>query len=256
MSNGFFSFSFVCEEDLRFILAGGPWMLGKSLLALKKWELGFNPKEWKCNEAPIWVWLSSLPFEYWGEEIFVGIAACFGELLLVDSMTFSKRCLVYARICVNVKQSSNLPNEIKMLSKLGRWVHKVEYESFPFAFFHYKKVGHWAREFPSKPKFKKIWKKKDEMSGVDQVAPLPLGPPPSFDGVSDVLNFHVDVPNLNPLNMDPSSEEGVVEEISTPEDISHGDKILMEVNGEQDIPIHLVVEVNNSMETRLQAGNS
>lgn len=64
MSNGFFSFSFACEEDLRSFLAGGPWMLGKSSLALKKWELGFNPKEWECNEAPIWVRLPNLPMEF------------------------------------------------------------------------------------------------------------------------------------------------------------------------------------------------
>lgn len=58
MACGFFSFSFACEEDFRFVLAGGPWMLGKALLVLKKWEPGFNPKDRECNEAPIWVRLS------------------------------------------------------------------------------------------------------------------------------------------------------------------------------------------------------
>lgn len=37
MSNGFSS-SFSYEEDLRSILAGGPWMLGKSSLVLNNWE--------------------------------------------------------------------------------------------------------------------------------------------------------------------------------------------------------------------------
>lgn len=53
MDSGFFSFSFAYEEDFRSILTEGPWMLGKALLALKKWEPGFNPKDWECNEAPI-----------------------------------------------------------------------------------------------------------------------------------------------------------------------------------------------------------
>lgn len=43
MGNKFFSFSFVCDEDLRSVLAEGPWMLGKTSLALKKWKPGFNP---------------------------------------------------------------------------------------------------------------------------------------------------------------------------------------------------------------------
>lgn len=89
-------------------------------MALKKWEPNFNLKEWECNEAPIWVRLSGLPMDFWGEEIFVGIATCFDELLLVDSMISAKRHLMYARICVNVKQSTSLPNEIDLFSKLGR----------------------------------------------------------------------------------------------------------------------------------------
>ncbi|XP_059077914.1 uncharacterized protein LOC131876510 [Cryptomeria japonica] len=70
MPNIFFSFSFTCDEDLKLVLAGGPWLLGKSSLALKKWEPRFNPKDWKCNEAPIWVCLLGLPLEYWDEKIF------------------------------------------------------------------------------------------------------------------------------------------------------------------------------------------
>lgn len=56
--------------------------------------------------------------------------------------------------------------------------------------------------------------------------------------------------------MDPLSEEGVVGEILTPEEISHGVKISIMDKGELDIPIHLVVEVSNSSETRMQADDS
>ncbi|XP_057871276.2 uncharacterized protein LOC131077740 [Cryptomeria japonica] len=146
MAGGFFSFSFSCEEYLQSFLVGGPWMLGKASLALKKWEPRFNPKDWEYNEAPIWVILPGLPMELWGEEIFAGIVTCFGEITSIDPMTAAKRRLVYARMCVNNKQSTNMPGEIDLFSKLGRWVQKVEYESIPFACFHCQKVGHWARQ--------------------------------------------------------------------------------------------------------------
>lgn len=102
-----------------------------------------------------WVWLPCLPMEFRGEEIFVGIDACSGELLSVDPMTSAKRLSVYARICVTAKQSSNFPKEIDLFFKLSRWVQKVEYESISFVFFHCKRVGHWAREHPSNPKPKR-----------------------------------------------------------------------------------------------------
>lgn len=57
-------------------------------------------------------------------------------------MTSAKRCLVYSKICVNVIQFANLLKEIDLFSKLGKWVHKMEYESIPFACFHCKNVGH------------------------------------------------------------------------------------------------------------------
>lgn len=70
-------------------------MMSKSSPTLKKWEPNFNPKDWEFNEAPIWVCLPELPLEYWNEEIFSGLAACFGELLPLDPMTVAKKILVY-----------------------------------------------------------------------------------------------------------------------------------------------------------------
>lgn len=93
---------------------------------------------------------------------------------------------MYTRICVNVKQFANLPKEIDLFSKLGRWVHKVEYESIPFSCFHCKKVGHWAKEFPSKPMPKMAWKKKNETKGVDLVVPLSLDLTPCMDEMNNI----------------------------------------------------------------------
>ncbi|XP_057824278.2 uncharacterized protein LOC131036411 [Cryptomeria japonica] len=199
VANGFFSFSFVCDEDLRSILVGGPWILGKTSLDLKKWEPGFNPKDWECNEAPIWVRPPGLPLDYQDEDIFVGLATCFGELLSVDLMTTAKRRLVYAHICVNIKQSTDLSLEISFNLNLGKWVQKLEYETIPFACFHYKKVGYWARYFPKKPQPKKVRKKVS--SPTDAHVSPQMDPVPSrVDTPPDMVDN-----NMNQAQMEDSS---------------------------------------------------
>lgn len=103
MAKGFFYFVFTCEKYILSILVGGPWMFGRSSLSLKKWELGFSPLDWALDMAPIWVRLPSLTLEFWDEEIFHGIATCFGELISVDPMIASRKQFIYVRIYVNIK---------------------------------------------------------------------------------------------------------------------------------------------------------
>ncbi|XP_059068534.1 uncharacterized protein LOC131859039 [Cryptomeria japonica] len=45
-----------------------------------------------------------------------------------------------------------MPEQTDLVSKLGTWKQHIEYESIPFACFHYKKAGHWAKSCPIKPK--------------------------------------------------------------------------------------------------------
>ena len=64
----------------------------------------------------------------------------------------------------------DLPESISLKSKLGIWDQRIEYESIPFACFHCKKAGHWAKKFPSlkgkAKKSKKVWVKKDLSKGA------------------------------------------------------------------------------------------
>ncbi|GLJ06713.1 hypothetical protein SUGI_0045960 [Cryptomeria japonica] len=38
MSKGALSFDFSCKEDMSRVLCDGPWLIGKSTLALQKWS--------------------------------------------------------------------------------------------------------------------------------------------------------------------------------------------------------------------------
>lgn len=84
--------------------------------------------------------------EYWEEDVFAGIANAFGELLSIDLVMTSRRRLIYARICVGVGPETDMPEEIEIDSKLGKWMQNIVYESIPFPFFHYKRVGHQAKK--------------------------------------------------------------------------------------------------------------
>lgn len=194
------------------------------------------------NEAPIWVKLPSLHIEFQGEEIFAGIATCFGELILVDPMTTAKRCLVYAILCVNVKHSSNMPSKIDLFSKMDRWVQKVDYESTPLM---------------SKPK--KEWRKRNDMPLLDKMNPLPSNLPdmPLLDKM-DPLPSDPPLEGVNPsipslimgdgviLDLIPSLFEENIGE--SPAIIApYGEETSINAIGSiQDIPIHLIIYMDNS----------
>lgn len=93
-----------------------------------------------------------MPLEYWAESIFFGIASSFGELLSIDPVIASKRRLTHARFYVGVAPEADMPEQIDLVSKLGTWKQHIEYETIPFACFHCKKVGHWAKSCPKKQK--------------------------------------------------------------------------------------------------------
>lgn len=127
-------------------------MVGKTTLVLRKWHLKLNMNDSLLAQVPVWIKLPGLPLEYWAESIFSRIASSFGELLSIDPVTASKRRLTHARFCVGVAPEADMPEQIDLVSKLGTWKQHIEYETIPFACFHCKKVGHWAKSSPNKQK--------------------------------------------------------------------------------------------------------
>ncbi|XP_059073640.1 uncharacterized protein LOC131874332 [Cryptomeria japonica] len=91
MSKGALSLAFSCKEDMSRVLCDGPWLIGKSTLALKKWAPKMDLNESCFVQAPVWVRLSGLPLEFWVEDVFKGIASSFGELLSMDPITMARR---------------------------------------------------------------------------------------------------------------------------------------------------------------------
>ena len=72
---------------------GGPWVIGKATLALKKWSLNLDLNDLFFVQAPVWVRLPKLPLKFWYEDIFKGIVGSFGELLSIDPVLVSRKRL-------------------------------------------------------------------------------------------------------------------------------------------------------------------
>ena len=86
--------------------------------------------------------LLGLPLEFWHEEIFKGIAESFGELMAIDNMIASRSKIHCARIYVKVVHPNDLPQKVKINSKLGKWNQEVSFEDLPNMCFICKKLGH------------------------------------------------------------------------------------------------------------------
>ncbi|XP_057863716.1 uncharacterized protein LOC131071779 [Cryptomeria japonica] len=84
LPKGFFSFYFSCEEDIVVVHYGGPWVVGKSSLALKKWTPNGTNFGSFFEVIPVWFRLPGLPMEFWNEDVFKGITSSFVELLSLD----------------------------------------------------------------------------------------------------------------------------------------------------------------------------
>ncbi|XP_059067606.1 uncharacterized protein LOC131858391 [Cryptomeria japonica] len=165
LPRGFFSFVFSCVEDITTIICGGPWIMGRSSLILKKWSPNMDMYDAFFATILVWVKLPRLPLEYWHEDIFKGIVGVFGELLSIDPMMADRKRMVYARICVGVSRSKDLPSSVELVSKLGTLVQTIEFESLPFVCFLCRKAGHWAKKFPQNTKIDSnkghiVWKPK------------------------------------------------------------------------------------------------
>ncbi|XP_059066415.1 uncharacterized protein LOC131857723 [Cryptomeria japonica] len=148
MPKGFFSFAFSCEEDLYVVLCGGPWVIGKTSLALKCWFPNLDLNDGSFSSAPVWVRVPSFPLEFWHEDVFKGLASSFGELLSVDPMMAARKRMVYARIYICISQNIDLPSSMDIISKLGKWTQPVEFETISFVCFHCKKYRHWDKKCP------------------------------------------------------------------------------------------------------------
>ncbi|CAL5342251.1 unnamed protein product [Camellia sinensis] len=112
--NGFFMFKFKNENVADCILSEGPYFLGEQLINFRKWEPGLHLSTCVFSFFPIWVKFFNVPLELWTEEGLSFVASVIGKPLFLDEPTRLKSRLTFARVCVEVDATKEIPNSFKI----------------------------------------------------------------------------------------------------------------------------------------------
>nr|GEV90011.1 hypothetical protein [Tanacetum cinerariifolium] len=83
-SKGFFFFKFESWAGLEAVLEGGPWLIRKSPIILKKWSMDTRLLKEELTRIPIWVKLHDVPIQVFEEDDISLIATSSFSLCLID----------------------------------------------------------------------------------------------------------------------------------------------------------------------------
>ncbi|GJY26158.1 zinc knuckle CX2CX4HX4C containing protein [Tanacetum coccineum] len=88
-SKGFFFFKFDSRAGLEAVLEGGPWLIRKSSIILKKWSMDTRLLKKELTCILIWVKLHDVPIQVFEEDGISLIATFIGKPVMLDSYTSS-----------------------------------------------------------------------------------------------------------------------------------------------------------------------
>ncbi|KAL2246937.1 UNVERIFIED_CONTAM: hypothetical protein Sindi_2546000 [Sesamum indicum] len=115
-TNGFFFFQFKTVIAMEDVIEGGPWLFQGQPIVLQKWEPGMALRKLKHTQVPVWIKLRHLPMELWTEEGLSIVASGVGKPLYPDAITRACMRLDFARVCVMLDATSNLPKHIIIMT--------------------------------------------------------------------------------------------------------------------------------------------
>ncbi|KAL2253055.1 UNVERIFIED_CONTAM: hypothetical protein Sindi_0100200 [Sesamum indicum] len=115
-NNEFFFLQFKSVADMEDVIEGGPWLFQGQPIVLQKWEPGMVLRKLQHTQVPVWIKLRHLPVEFWTEEGLSTVASGVGKPLYPDAITRACTRLDYARVCVMLDVTSNLPKHIIIMN--------------------------------------------------------------------------------------------------------------------------------------------
>lgn len=127
-AKGFFTILFFNIEERDRILEGGPYFMFSAGLYLRPWKERFNLETEDMKVAPVWIRMFSLPSEFWDLETLQDIGNSLGEFVKVSEKTKLQRYISYARICVYMDLSKELPEAIRLNWEDEEWIQPLDYE--------------------------------------------------------------------------------------------------------------------------------
>ncbi|GAV75009.1 DUF4283 domain-containing protein, partial [Cephalotus follicularis] len=107
-----FKFDNSVARDL--VLINGPWEVWGAYLVLRCWEEGMSLSKDSFSSIPIWVKLANVPSELWTKSGLSYVASALGVPLCMDAATTTGNRLSFARVCIEMKASSNFLTSYKV----------------------------------------------------------------------------------------------------------------------------------------------
>ncbi|KAL2251989.1 UNVERIFIED_CONTAM: hypothetical protein Sindi_2321200 [Sesamum indicum] len=98
------------------VIEGGPWLFQGQRIVLQKWEPGMVLRKLQHTQVPVWIKLRHLPVELWTDEGLSTVASGVGKPLYPDAITRACTRLDFARVCVMLDVTSNLPKHIIIMT--------------------------------------------------------------------------------------------------------------------------------------------
>ncbi|XP_039059739.1 uncharacterized protein LOC120203531 [Hibiscus syriacus] len=99
-------------------------MFSRSLLLtlaiiLRKWEPSLQNLSFDLSSLPIWVHLYNVPLELFSRLGLSYIGSAIGIPLSMDTVTASKTCLEYTKLCIEIRAKDTIPEQVKVELKDG-----------------------------------------------------------------------------------------------------------------------------------------
>ncbi|XP_034208252.1 uncharacterized protein LOC117621816 [Prunus dulcis] len=136
--NDYFVVRFDLEEDLNFVLTGGPWMIAGQYLTIQQWRLGFCPSTAHITRMAAWIRVSAIQLECFDVWSLRRIGNLLGKLLKIDSLTTSQNRGKFARLCVEL----DLTKSLDAFVQINQNWYNIEYEGLPDICYLYGCYGH------------------------------------------------------------------------------------------------------------------
>ena len=104
------------------VLESRSWHIHNKSLIVKKWEASMDILEFNMEKLPIWIHLRNVPLELFSQTGLSYRASAIGNPLYMDRITIRKNRLIFAKICVKIGASIEIPRNIKVDLGNGKYV--------------------------------------------------------------------------------------------------------------------------------------
>lgn len=113
LGKGFFLLKFSAVEDRWKAILNGPTLINGQFMSLQPWKPRFNTElALTSASSPVWIKLRGLPIEFYNPEVLLKIGDSIGSFLGIDDFTHNLVKIGFARICVLVDLTKELPEYV------------------------------------------------------------------------------------------------------------------------------------------------